>query len=91
MTGTRASESCEIAIKLFGPLARQLGRRELRVVPRGSYPTSRQVLAMLAEIEPKLGPVMSGLRLAVNHGFAEEEQIVTPADEVALIGMVSGG
>jgi molybdopterin-guanine dinucleotide biosynthesis protein A len=86
-----APASNEIKVRLFGPLARQLGKSEIRVSPDEPGPTSRRVLTILAEIEPGLLPVMKSLRLAVNHGFAEEGQIVKATDEVALIGMVSGG
>lgn len=79
-----------IDVKLFGPQARLAGARALRV-ELGETPTVAQVRAALAEISPALAPSLAASRFAVNHEFANDADTVKATDEVALIGMVSGG
>lgn len=47
--------------------------------------------AELARRFPALAGLLAKSMLAVNHDFAEEDQILNPADEVAVIPPVSGG
>lgn len=57
----------------------------------GDSPTCAGVLAGLGEAAPVLAPMLGGSRLAVNHEFAALSDTIAPGDEVALIGLVSGG
>jgi len=79
-----------VTIKLFGPQADLAGAREVRVPLEGT-PTVARLRAALAEACPALAPTLLGSRLAVNHEFAWDSEMVGENDEVALIGMVSGG
>lgn len=80
-----------ISILLFGPQATIAGNREVQVDVAADPPTAGAVLAALEESEPKLASSLRTSRLAVNHEFADQTQTIGPEDEVALIGMVSGG
>ena len=79
----------EIKVLLFGPQAQLAGTREvtLSVEP----PTAGGVLNTLANEENSLAASLPVSRLAVNHEFVDEDHPIHPGDEVALIGMVSGG
>ena len=56
-------------------------------------PIPRDVLAALARACPAIADALPGCRLAVNHAFADGDDAppIQSGDEVALIGMVSGG
>jgi len=45
----------------------------------------------LAAAFPALRPHLSSARFAINSRFAAPDQPINPADEIALIGLVSGG
>ena len=79
-----------IVVKLFGPQARLAGAREVQV-ELARPATAGNVLAALAERVPALAASIASSRLAVNKAFAQPADPVGPADEVALIGMISGG
>lgn len=81
----------ELEVLLFGPQAALAGAREVRVALEGSEATPAAVLAALAEGAPALAASLGASRLAVNHEFAAADTVVRPGDEVALVGMVSGG
>jgi molybdopterin converting factor small subunit len=84
-------EARTITVLLFGPLAQAVGCDRVRLgVPRTAVDVA-EVRRRLAEEAPTLAPWLASCRLAVNHDFADEDQTVSPEDEVALIGMVSGG
>ena len=79
-----------IVVRLFGPQAVLAGTREIAVdVP--SPCTARQLLDHLAEADKRLAPSLPYSRLAVNFEFVGSDASLTDQDEVALIGMLSGG
>jgi len=81
----------KINVLVFGPLAQRAGCRMIMLdLPDGCV-TCRQVRAALVQTVPRLAEVLPGCRLAVNHEYADDDRVVTGQDEVALIGMVSGG
>ena len=80
-----------IAVKLFGPAAQRVGAREVHVALDQDHATCRAIRAALAESAPAMGELLPASRFAVNHEFAGEDDPVRAGDEVALIGMVSGG
>ena len=85
-----AELACSITVKLFGPQAKLAGAREVQV-ELARPATAGDVLAALAGHVPALAASMASSRLAVNKAFAQPADPVDPADEVALIGMISGG
>jgi molybdopterin converting factor small subunit len=79
-----------VSVLLFGPEAAAAGSARVEVeAPAGS--TCADLREMLAARCPALRPHLPAARFAVNAEFAEPQAIITPADEVALIGLVSGG
>ncbi|MCB9846533.1 MAG: MoaD/ThiS family protein [Phycisphaeraceae bacterium] len=79
-----------LRVRLFGAEARVAGADEMRVdVP--DDPTAAGVLAAIGVACPALRDSLSHSRLAVNHEFAPSHASVQPGDEIALIGLVSGG
>jgi len=81
----------KVEILLFGPGAAAVGRDRLTVDVPDDQPTCGQVRAALCKGDPILKRLVPRCRLAVNHCFAAEEQRVSERDELALIGLVSGG
>lgn len=45
----------------------------------------------LAEQHPPLAGLLARSAVAVNHDFADESQVLSPGDEVAVLPPVSGG
>jgi molybdopterin converting factor small subunit len=80
-----------VEVLLFGPLADAAGGDRVLIETDCDRPTSREVLDALADRRPELRGSLATCRLAVNHAFAADETPVEPGDEVAVIGLVSGG
>jgi molybdopterin converting factor small subunit len=74
----------KVTVRLFGPLARTAGNDRLEVTLPHAQPRCGDVLGALP-------PYLAGHRLAVNHEYVSHDTVLQPDDEVALIGMVSGG
>lgn len=81
----------QVTVKLFGPQAKLAGRETVTLSLESAEPTCRDVHQALAEAEPALAPSLPSSRLAVNHEYVNDDQRVSERDELALIGMVSGG
>ena len=80
----------EITVRLFGPEAEAVGCPQV-TVGVGGAPTCRELREALADRHPALAPRLATCRFAVNHTFVGDEHPVAGDDEVALIGLVSGG
>jgi molybdopterin converting factor small subunit len=80
-----------VSVLLFGPQATLAGARSVDVVIQTDAPTASAVLTALREAAPALTGSLTSSRLAINHEFANADQSIQQGDEVALIGMVSGG
>ena len=81
----------KIEVRLFGPQAQRAGGRSVHVEVPDARPTCVEVRRALAEAAPALADSLPGSWLAVNHEYAEESRVIASTDEVALIGMISGG
>ncbi len=81
----------ECTVLLFGPLAQATQRSAISVRLAAEAPTVADLRRALAEGEPQLAALVRGCRIAVNHEFAREDRVLRAQDEVAVIGMVSGG
>lgn len=81
----------QVIVKLFGPQARAVGASQVVLDCQDESPTCAAILSQLAAAEPRLGNTLTSSRLAINFEFADLDQVIAPNDEVALIGMVSGG
>lgn len=80
-----------LTVRLFGPEAKAVGTSSITVdAPRGRM-TCAELRALLARAEPRLAASLRSARFAVNHAFADDDITVGDEDEIAIIGMVSGG
>lgn len=79
-----------ITVLLFGPEAAAAGTDRVAVEAPAAV-TCGDLRGLLAERIPALRPYLAGARFAVNHEFADPARPVSESDEVALIGLVSGG
>ena len=79
-----------VRVLLFGPQAALAGASAVDVTVADA-PTPTGLLAALSTQHPSLADSLGASRLAVNHEFADPASAIQPGDEVALIGMVSGG
>ena len=78
-------------VLLFGPLASRAGTGQITLSVEG-FPVSCAALRKaLARSHPELAESLPLHRFAVNGRFVGDEDVVREGDEVALIGMVSGG
>ncbi|MDY7225354.1 molybdopterin converting factor subunit 1 [Hyalangium rubrum] len=79
-----------VTILYFAAARERVGtQRESLEVPGGVR--VREVLRLLAEKHPSLGPLLPHLRVAVNHEFMDAEAEVPAGAELALIPPVAGG
>jgi molybdopterin converting factor small subunit len=80
----------ELVVRLFGPEAELTGVSQVTVRVDGPL-TCRELREAITRDVPSLAARMSTCRLAVNHEFVDDAFLVSEQDEVALIGLVSGG
>jgi molybdopterin converting factor small subunit len=80
-----------VIIKLFGPLSRAAGRAELAIAVEHARPTCGEIRARLAMAEPLLADMLPACRFAINHAFVADDCEIAEGDDVALIGLTSGG
>ncbi len=80
-----------VIIKLFGPLSEAVGRGELAIAVEHARPTCGEIRERLAAGEPLLAGMLPACRFAINHAFADDARVIAEGDEVALIGLTSGG
>jgi len=77
-----------VTVKLFGPERQAAGADSVGVDVNDG--------ATCADVRTKLGEAHAGLgeshtRFAVNQSFVTDDHVLSAGDEVALIGLVSGG
>ncbi|MGB9618943.1 MoaD/ThiS family protein [Thermogutta sp.] len=88
----RQQKTCEsLRVFLFGAEATLLGTSEIFVPAEEGIRTVRDLRSWLAGRYTELRPLISQIRVAVNHRFAADDTPLGPNDEIALIGKVSGG
>lgn len=78
-----------VRVLLFGPAADAAGADAIEV-ELGADRSCAAVLGALSR-SGRLGPLVAACRLAVNHEFAPPGRTIQEGDEVALVGLVSGG
>ena len=79
-----------VGVLLFAA-ARELAGTESIAVELLHRATVADLRAELARRIPALAGLLAKSALAVNHDFAEDDRVLVPADEVAVIPPVSGG
>lgn len=80
----------DVAVLLFGPAAAAAGS-SMVTVRTAPNPTVASLTPLLRDACPAIAPMMPSLRFALNGEFALNDALVRQGDEVALIGLVSGG
>lgn len=79
-----------VTVKLFAAAREKAGADSLAL----ELPAAARVAGLRAELVRRV-PALAGLlarsAIAVNHEFADDEQALNAADEVAIIPPVSGG
>lgn len=86
-----ASRSAQFRILLFGPMAQAAEADSLMLECVGGGAIVADLRRGIAASHPALAGLLGSHRFAINSQFAREDQAVTADDEIALIGMVSGG
>jgi len=79
-----------ITVKLFGPEAEITGLSQVSLTLDDAA-TCGQLRTALGKHEPSLATRLPACRFAVNHEFVGDDTPLHVDDEVALIGLVSGG
>jgi len=81
-----------VTVRLFGPQARMADRDSIVIELPETEPTCARLREALSEAAPQLNGSLAGSRFAVNYEYVVDERTqIHASDEVALIGMVSGG
>jgi molybdopterin synthase sulfur carrier subunit len=81
-----------VTVRLFGPQARMANRDSVAIEIPETEPTCARLREALAEAAPQLDSSLAASRFAVNYEYVVDERTqIQASDEVALIGMVSGG
>jgi molybdopterin converting factor small subunit len=84
------SPTRNVTVLIFGPEAAAVGSSSVRVSLEEPG-TCSKLRERLGEEIAALRPFLKTARLAVNSEFAGLDLTIREGDEVALIGMVSGG
>ena len=79
-----------IKVRLFALYRERLKTSELTLMVRAGS-TVRDLVDQLAQEHPNIGPLLEHTAIAVNEVYAENSQILTKGDELALLPPVSGG
>lgn len=80
----------KVRVLLFGPESAALSRNHVELdLPAPA--TCHSLREHLAAAYPALRPGLAAARFAINSRFAAPDQRINPSDEIALIGLVSGG
>jgi molybdopterin converting factor small subunit len=80
-----------VEVLLFGAQAQAVGSDRIAAALPSARPTCADLRHALHQAAPALRPQLPTLRFAVNHEFVADDHRLNADDEVALIGMVSGG
>jgi len=78
-----------MTVLLFAAARELAGADSIAVEPPRA--TVADLRAELARRIPALAGLLAKSAIAVNHDFAEEDRLLQPADEIAVIPPVSGG
>ena len=80
----------KIRVKLFASVKEIVGQKELVLEVPDDVKASA-IPHLLASKYPRLRALVSFLKIAVNHEYADGERLLVEGDEVALLPPVSGG
>lgn len=80
-----------LVVRLFAVCRERAGADAIEVEIAGDSADLPTLKAAISEAAPVLSPLLPMVRIAVNQGFASDQDRVREGDEVALIPPVSGG
>ncbi len=81
-----------VTVRLFGPQRAMVGSDRITLTTDGGPWISCAALrGLIVEAQPALRGSIGASRFAVNDEFVDDSYRVCKEDEVALIGLVSGG
>lgn len=82
--------SHSFVVHLFAAVAERMRIRVLELtLPVGS--TVSDARAWLIRLAPDVADLMERSAVAVNHEYADDDRVLNPGDELAVIPPVSGG
>ncbi len=88
--GDNGPSEMTLTVQLFAKL-RDIVAASHVVVELPTHATVKDLRLAFVANHPNLVGLLDHCRVAVNHDFAEDSQVLTPTDEVAVIPPVSGG
>lgn len=91
MTHENSPSQADLQVLVFGPQAQAVGASAVSVAGVTFPAMASDVLRMIAEQHSELQSSIKVSRLAVNQNFAGDDTEIQFDDEVALIGLISGG
>jgi molybdopterin converting factor small subunit len=80
-----------LTVKLFGPQAAAVQRDAVEVELEDETATCEDLRRALTRVCPAVADTLAASRFAVNCELVDDAHPVDARDEIALIGMVSGG
>lgn len=80
----------EFQIRLFAGAKQAAGADPARVPLEPPHTVARLRTALMTH-HPQIASLVQQSRIAVNANYAAPDQLISPADEIALIPPVSGG
>ncbi len=83
--------TAEWRVLLFGPEAAACGKNVVTFQANANRLSVVELKEHLRICEPALSRFLVSGRIAANHAFVADDHALTPQDELALIGTVSGG
>lgn len=81
----------KLTVLLFGPYADTVNDSSVTLEIASSMCSAGEVKASLAQQYPELSGMLSAARIAVNQQAVQPDHPVHESDELAVIGLVSGG
>lgn len=88
---TSSNQTGDLQVRVFGSQAHSVDTDRLTVCDLHFPVTAGELLTEIAEAYPALAGSLGVSRIAINHEFAAPDCQIESGDEVALIGLISGG
>lgn len=86
-----SSTSGDLQVLVFGPQAHTVGAERLHIEGVEFPITAAELMTQIAAAYPGLANSLGVSRIAINHAFATPDRSIARGDEVALVGLISGG
>jgi molybdopterin converting factor small subunit len=80
-----------VSVLVFGPMARAANAKQLTLRAQGPAMTCGTLREQIQRQFPPLAPMLKSCRFAVDGAFVEDTLELKGTEEIALIGLVSGG